>query len=147
MSLVAVALLLLTRLGVHANYATEILPSLIISGLGLGLIFSSAINSATAGVQRNDAGVGSAMVNTMQQVGGAMGTAIFSSIDATAVSNYLVSSHNVAAATVFGYTTAFAVAAGVFFAGALVAVTVYTGRSAAAVQQNPNAHVGVMPTH
>jgi hypothetical protein len=51
------------------------------------------------------------------------------------------------AAAVFGYTTAFAVAAGVFFAGALVAVTVYTGRSAAAIQRNPNAHVGVMPTH
>jgi EmrB/QacA subfamily drug resistance transporter len=147
MSIVAVALLLLTRLGVHANYATEILPSLIISGLGLGLIFSSAINSATAGVQRNDAGVGSAMVNTMQQVGGAMGTAIFSSIYATAVSNYLVSSQNVAAATVFGYTTAFAVAAGAFFAGALIAVTVYTGRSAAAVQQGPSSQVGVVPAH
>jgi hypothetical protein len=41
------------------------------------------------------------------------------------------------------YTTAFAVAAGVFFAGSLIAVTLYTGRSAAAVQQGPSAHVGV----
>jgi EmrB/QacA subfamily drug resistance transporter len=147
MSLAVLALLLLTRLGVHATYATEILPSLVLMGLALGLIFSSAINNATVGVEQKDAGVASAMVNTTQQVGGTMGTAVFSSVYATAVSNYLVSAQNVAAATVFGYTTAFAVAAGVFFAGALIAATVYTGRSPAAVQQGPKAHVGVMPTH
>jgi predicted MFS family arabinose efflux permease len=130
MSLAVVALLLLTRLGVHANYATEILPSFVLMGLAFGLIFSSAINNATIGVQRNDAGVASAMVNTTQQIGGTMGTAIFSSIYATAVSNYLVSSHTVAVSTVYGYTTAFAVAAGVFFAGALIAATVYKGPAA-----------------
>jgi EmrB/QacA subfamily drug resistance transporter len=130
MSLAVVALLLLTRLGVHANYATEILPSFVLMGLAFGLIFSSAINTATVGVQRNDAGVASAMVNTTQQIGGTMGTAIFSSIYATAVSNYLVSSHTVAVSTVYGYTTAFAVAAGVFFAGALIAATVYKGPAA-----------------
>src|SRR5260370_20591357 len=118
MSLAVVALLVLTRLGVHATYASEILPSLVLMGLALGLIFSSAINTATVGVKQNDAGVASAMVNTTQQVGGTMGTAAFSSVYATAVSNYLVSVHNVAAATVYGYTTAFAVAAGGVFVGA-----------------------------
>jgi hypothetical protein len=139
MSLAVVALLLLTRLGVHANYATEILPSLVLMGLGLVLIFSSAINNATAGVQRKDAGVASAMVNATQQIGGTMGTAVFSSIYAIAVSNYLLSSHNVAAAAVSGYTTAFAVAAGVFFAGAFIAATVYTRRSVAPVQKGATA--------
>src|SRR5260370_3359411 len=114
MSLAVVALLVLTRLGVHATYASEILPSLVLMGLALGLIFSSAINTATVGVKQNDAGVASAMVNTTQQIGGTMGTAAFSSVYATAVSNYLASVHNVAAATVYGYTTPFAVAAGEF---------------------------------
>jgi EmrB/QacA subfamily drug resistance transporter len=135
MSLAVVALLLLTRLGVHANYATEILPSLVLMGLALGLIFSSAINNATVGVEQKDAGVASAMVNTTQQVGGTMGTAVFSSVYATAVSNYLVSAHNLAAATVYGYTTAFAVAAGVFFVGAIIAAALYTGRQVAPVQK------------
>jgi len=139
MSLAVVALLLLTRLGVHANYVTEILPSLVLMGLGLGLIFSSAINNATVGVQRNDAGVASAMVNTTQQIGGTMGTAVFSSLYATAVASYLASSHNMAAATVYGYMTAFAAAAGVFLVGAFIAATVYTGRQAAPVQQGSTA--------
>jgi hypothetical protein len=104
-------------------------------GLALGLIFSSAINNATVGVEQKDAGVASAMVNTTQQVGGTMGTAVFSSVYATAVSNYLVSAHNLAAATVYGYTTAFAVAAGVFFVGAIIAAALYTGRQVAPVQK------------
>jgi S1-C subfamily serine protease len=54
-------------------------------------------------------------------------------------SNYLLSSRNVAAAAVSGYTTAFAVAAGVFFAGAFIAATVYTGRSVAPVQKGATA--------
>jgi predicted MFS family arabinose efflux permease len=139
MSLAVVALLLLTRLGVHATYATEIPPSLVLMGLALGLIFSSAINTATVGVKQTDAGVASAMVNTTQQIGGTMGTAVFSSIYATAVSSYLVSSHDHAAATVYGYTTAFAAAAGVFFVGALIAATVYTGRRTSPVQRGATA--------
>ncbi len=139
MSLAVLALLLLTRLGVRATYATEILPSLVLMGLALGLIFSSAINNATVGVERNDAGVASAMVNTTQQIGGTMGTAVFSSVYATAVSNYLVSAHSLAAATVYGYTTAFAVAAGVFFAGAIIAAALYTGRHVAPVQKGATA--------
>jgi EmrB/QacA subfamily drug resistance transporter len=139
MSLAVVALLLLTRLGVHATYATEILPSLVLMGLALGLIFSSAINTATVGVKQNDAGVASAMVNTTQQIGGTMGTAVFSSVYATAVSTYLVSAHSLAAATVYGYTTAFGAAAGVFFVGAFIAATVYTGRRTSPVQRGATA--------
>jgi EmrB/QacA subfamily drug resistance transporter len=139
MSLAVLALLLLTRLGLRANYATEILPSLVLMGLALGLIFSSAINNATVGVQQKDAGVASALVNTTQQIGGTMGTAVFSSIYATAVSNYLVGTHNQAAATVYGYTTAFAVAAGVFFVGAIIAAALYPGRQGAPVQKGATA--------
>jgi hypothetical protein len=79
------------------------------------------------------------MVNTTQQIGGTMGTAVFSSVYATAVSTYLVSSHDNAAATVYGYTTAFGAAAGVFFVGAFIAATVYTGRRTSPVQRGATA--------
>lgn len=56
------------------------LPALFILGLGLGLIFAQAISTATAGVAREDSGVASALVNTMQQVGGSIGTSALSTI-------------------------------------------------------------------
>ena len=59
----------LTQLTVTSSYATSVLPALVVMGLGFGMIFSPAINTATAGVARRDSGVASALVNTMQQVG------------------------------------------------------------------------------
>ena len=88
--------------------------------------------TATLGVDRYEAGVASAMVNTCQQVGGAVGTALLSTIFASAVSGY-ISDHKgqpglQAAAAVHGYTTAFYVAAGLFALGFLVALVVLPRR-------------------
>ena len=60
----------LTQLTVTSSYVGGVLPALLILGLGFGMIFAPAINTATAGVPRQDSGVASALVNTMQQVGG-----------------------------------------------------------------------------
>src|SRR3954468_20576939 len=77
------------------------------------------------GIDRYEAGVASAMVNTCQQVGGAVGTAVLSTIFATAASNYAASHRGTpgvdAAAAVHGYTSAFYVAAVLFIIGLLVA--------------------------
>ena len=64
------------------------MPGLIVMGIGMGNIFAPAISSATYGVDPADTGVASAMVNTMQQVGGSIGTALLSSIFASAVTSY-----------------------------------------------------------
>ena len=64
-------------------------PGLVIVGVGLGLMFSAAINASTAGVLPSDAGVASAMVNIGQQVGGSIGTALLSTLAADAASSYL----------------------------------------------------------
>ena len=64
----------LTQLTVSSSYAGSVLPALLILGLGFGMIFAPAINTATAGVPRQDSGVASALVNTMQQVGGSIGS-------------------------------------------------------------------------
>jgi EmrB/QacA subfamily drug resistance transporter len=122
------AMLTLTQLGTDSGYVTHVLPSLILMGIGMGNIFPPAFQSATFGVDRADTGVASAMVNTMQQVGGSIGTALLSSIFASAVTSYASgrapSAATIEAATVHGYTVAFWVAAGVFAIGAAVVALV-----------------------
>ncbi|WP_066516565.1 MFS transporter [Curtobacterium ammoniigenes] len=124
----AAGLLLLLRTQLNSSYAGVVLPALIVIGLGMGMVFSSAMNTATTGVARQDAGVASATVNTMQQIGGSIGTALLSTIFADTVKNSLGSGAPtklaVAQATLDGYHVAFAISAGVLvlvaLAGALV---------------------------
>ena len=95
MLLAAAGMFLLTRLGVDSTYAADILPALLPLGLGMGLIFAPSMSAATAGVATSDAGVASAMVNTTQQVGGAVGTALLNTLFAAAITNY-VATHDAA---------------------------------------------------
>ena len=99
-------------------------PALIVLGIGMGNIFAPAFASATYGVDPHDTGVASAMVNTMQQVGGSIGTALLSSIFASAATSFAEGQpptpQLMSEAAVHGYTTAFWVAAGVFAFGAVV---------------------------
>jgi MFS family permease len=120
----ALGMLSLTGVGVHTAYATHVLPGLLIIGVGMGLVFSSGLATATFGVEPSDAGVASAMVNTMQQVGGSIGTALLSTLAATAVTSDLAGRAPdpalLASAAVHGYTTAFWWSAAIFAAGAIV---------------------------
>jgi hypothetical protein len=114
-----------TGVTVHSSYATDVLPGLLVIGVGLGLIFAPAMDTATRGVEGPDAGVASALVNTGQQVGGSIGTALLSTLAASAAGAY-ASTHQAAAdvaaqAAVHGYTAAFTWAAAVFAVGALMA--------------------------
>jgi EmrB/QacA subfamily drug resistance transporter len=136
MGLGAVAMLILTTLGVASSYVTLILPALLLMGVGLGLVFSTAINSATLGVVPRDAGVASATVNASQQVGGSLGTALLSTIAASATASFLSGSRPtsglIAQAAVHGYTTAFAVSAGIFALGAVITGLLFERRAAQA---------------
>jgi EmrB/QacA subfamily drug resistance transporter len=126
------AMAYLTQLTVTSSYVGSILPSLLALGLGFGMIFAPAINTATSGVARQDSGVASALVNTMQQVGGSIGTAALSTLALTATTTYLVAHHTgalaPAAAAVHGYSVAFTVSATLFAIGALVAVILLPSR-------------------
>lgn len=114
----------LTRIGLDTGYTTHILPGLILLGLGLGGAMSTAFQSATSGVRHDDAGVASAMINTSQQVGGSIGTALLSTIAASAAGDYLAARTpdrlTVAQSAIESYTTSFTWAAGVFVLGAVV---------------------------
>ena len=125
MLLAALAMGLLTRVDLDTAYASHVLPALIIGGLGFGMIMASSIASATHGIRESDAGVGSAMVTTMQQIGGSISVALLSTLAADSASNYLTShtplTQTVAAqAAIHGYHTAFWIAAAIFLGGAIL---------------------------
>ena len=108
------------------------LPALIILGLGFGQIIAPAINTATSRVAFHDAGIASAMVNTMQQVGGSIGTAVLSTVAASATATYVASRDAApglaAAAATHGYTIAFIVAAVLLGLGALATILIMPGK-------------------
>jgi MFS family permease len=122
MLLAALGMALLTRIGVDTAYASHVLPSLILIGLGFGLVIGSSFATATLGVPCRDSGVASAMVNTSQQVGGSIGTALLSTMAVSATTDYLAANgpRLVQQAAVEGYTTAFWWAAAIFAVGALI---------------------------
>ena len=125
MALSAGAMLMFTGVDVGSSYATDVLPGLLVLGLGLGLIFGTAMDTATRGVEGEDAGVASALVNTGQQVGGSIGTALLSTLAAGAAGAYATSHRGaadvLAQSAVHGYTTAFTWAAAIFAVGSIAA--------------------------
>ena len=120
MALAMVGMLLLTRLAPDSSYAADVLPTLLLMGIGMGLIFAPAMSTATYGVLPADAGVASATVNAMQQVGGSVGTAVLSTIATGSLGRIPT-----AVSIVHGYTLAFGASAGLFGVGALVALALF----------------------
>jgi EmrB/QacA subfamily drug resistance transporter len=130
--LAAVGMAMLTGIAVNSSYPGSVLPALLVTGLGFGLIFGPVQNAATSGVQAEEAGVASAMVNTAQQIGGSIGTAVFSSLTTTAITNYLqthaaTAAHpaTIAEATLASYHLVFWAAAAVFLVAAAVAALLF----------------------
>src|SRR3954451_3691984 len=89
MTLAAIGLVLLTRIDVHSTYASYVLPSMLMIGLGIGSVFPPGLDYATGGVSDDDAGVAGAMLNVTQQVGGAIGIALLNTIAISAASHYV----------------------------------------------------------
>jgi len=114
--------------GVHTTYMSHVLPYLIMLGVGFGLSLAPAFSTGTLGLAPQDAGVGSATVNTAQQVGGSIGTALLNTLAASATAAFLVgkavSDATAKASALHGYTTAFSWAALFFVIGAVVAAVV-----------------------
>jgi EmrB/QacA subfamily drug resistance transporter len=150
----AAGLALLTRIGVHSDYATGVLPALLLAAAGLGFVMSPSMNTGTGGVAPADAGVASALVNTGQQVGGSVGTSLLNTMAASAAASYLtshlsprllVNGHPAPAlaelAQVHSYTTAFWWAAGMFVAGSVLAALLFRRGAAPSPSPSPSAPV------
>ena len=134
MLLAACAMAWLTRIGAHSGYASAVLPPLLVAGAGLGLVVAPSINTGTFGVAPSDAGVASASVNTGQQLGGSIGTALLNTLAASATAQYLAAHLSpgtlsggrpgpelAGLALVHGYDTAFWWSAAIFAGGAVIA--------------------------
>ncbi len=126
MALATMGMVLFTRVPVAPDYWGHVLPGLLVTGLGLGLIFAPAIASATSGVKPDDAGAASATVNTFQQIGGSIGTALLNTIAVTVTMRALASatdnSAKISHAIVHGYSVAFWWAAVFFGLGAVISL-------------------------
>ncbi|MEV6114954.1 MFS transporter [Streptomyces sp. NPDC052109] len=137
MALAAGGLLLLTRMTARSSYAGEILPALLLMGLGMGLTFMPVFATATSGVAPRDSGVTSATVNTAQQVGGSIGTALLNTIATTSAAAYVTARLRtgapkalvVPAGVVHGYTVAIWWAAGVMLLAGLTAGLMVTAKA------------------
>ncbi len=124
MSLGAAGMAWFAQLAPDSSYAGHVLPALLVTGVGAGTVFSASFATATYGVDAQDTGVASAMINTMQQVGGSLGTAALSAVGAHAAASYAAGERAtpelLGEAAVHGYATAFWVAAGIFALGAVL---------------------------
>jgi len=132
MLLAAAGMLLFTRLELDSSYLTAVMPGLFVTGLGLGLIFAPSIQGAISGLTNQDSTVGSALVTTMQQIGGSIGIAVFSTLFASTASDY-AADHAAGAsspaaqaalagkAAIEGYSTVYVWSAAIFLLGAVLA--------------------------
>ena len=133
-ALAAVGMAWLTQIKVDSAYAGHVLPAQIVISLGLGLAFVALSSTALIGVDDRDAGVASALVNTTQQIGGSLGTALLNTLAATATLHY-VASHGVGRAAegvVHGYTVAFFWGLGALILAVIISFVLVTKQAPAA---------------
>jgi len=116
------ALIWYTQIPVHGTYVHDLLGGYLMFGFGLALAFIPVSIAALAGVGPREAGLASGLLNTAQQVGGAIGVAIASSVAVSHATHLLRTGHSQAAALTGGYALAFWVIAGISAAGILAAL-------------------------
>ncbi|TMM00624.1 MAG: DHA2 family efflux MFS transporter permease subunit [Actinobacteria bacterium] len=120
--LMAAGLLLFTRTPIRGSYVTDVLPTLVLLGIGVGLSFAALMTLAMSGATASDAGLASGLVNTTAQVGGALGLAVLNTLAATRTHGLLVHGAGTASALTAGYHRAYLIAAVLMMAAIAVAV-------------------------
>jgi EmrB/QacA subfamily drug resistance transporter len=132
MLLAAAGLALLAQLPVDGSYAANVLPSILLSSLGFGLVFMPLTLIATTGLDDEDQGLASGLFNTSQQIGGALGLAVLSTLAASKTS---AAGGSPTHALVVGFHWAFAAGAVVMVVALAVMVVLLRGRHVARIEQ------------
>jgi EmrB/QacA subfamily drug resistance transporter len=114
--LVAAGLLVFRRAPVNASYTTDLLPVMVLLGVGAGLVFPALMTLAMSAATPEDSGLASGLVNTTQQVGGALGLAVLATLSSTRTGSLLAHGASNATALTDGYHLAFTIAAGLVLA-------------------------------
>lgn len=139
MGVAAVGLLLLSRAPVDGTYLADVLPGLVVMSAGLGLVFVPLTLIATANLADADAGLASGIFNSSQQIGGALGLAILSTVAATQTADAVADAGGSptgaqqASALVDGFQAAFAIGAGLMILGLVLAAVLIRRRDVAMV--------------
>jgi EmrB/QacA subfamily drug resistance transporter len=118
----------LSRIPVHGSYLADLLPGMMVMSIGLGAVFVAVTTAANAGVPADKAGLAAALVNASQQVGGALGLAIFSAIATSRTSDLLASHTPQADALTSGFQRALLASSIFLLAAAIVALRVTNTR-------------------
>ena len=121
----AAGLLFLTRITPETSYTTHVLPALFIISSGMALVFIPLTSTSLHAVSSHDTGVASAMLNTSQQIGGSLGTALLNTVAATAATTFATANTQLGEmvqpfALTHGFTVAFKFSAGLLVVGAIV---------------------------
>ena len=122
LALAGTGLLLLARAPIDGNYIVDVLPSMLLIGLGAGIAFNPMLLAAMTDVRPEQAGLASGLVNTSFMLGGALGLAVLASIASSATSGAVASGVSTVVALTTGYHAAFAVGAAFAFIAALLGV-------------------------
>jgi predicted MFS family arabinose efflux permease len=128
MVLVVAGLLLLARTPVDATYGVDLLPAMILIGLGAGLGFPSLMTLAMSGSTASDSGLASGLVNTSVQVGGAIGLAVLATFATERTDGLLADGESAASALNSGYHLAYLIGAGLVIVAIATAVSVLRSR-------------------
>jgi hypothetical protein len=129
--LILAALLVFARAPVDGSYVVDVLPVMVLLGVGAGLAFPALMTLAMSGATPSDAGLASGLVNTTAQVGGALGLAVLATLSSTRTGNLTADGASTASALLGGYHLAFLIGAGFTAAAIVVAVTVLQAPAAA----------------
>jgi MFS family permease len=135
LAMIVVGLVLFAQAPVDADYLVDVLPSMVLLGVGAGLSFPSLMTLAMSGATQSDSGLASGLVNTGQQVGGALGLAVLATLSTTRTDELLRDGESTASALTDGYHLAFMIGAGLVVAAIVVALTVLRGGAAEGAEE------------
>jgi MFS family permease len=137
LALLVAGLVLLTGAPVGGDYVTDLLPAMVLLGVGAGIAFPALVTLAMSGATASDSGLASGLVNTTQQVGGALGLAVLATLSTSRTNHLLAEGESGASALTGGYHLAFGIGAGLVLAAIVVAVAVLRSERAVAVEAAP----------
>lgn len=135
LALITAGLVLFSRVPVHASYLSDLFPAMILLGTGGGLAFPSLITLAMSTATPENSGLISGVVNTTQQVGGALGLAVLATLSSTQTASVRAHGLSPAASLTSGDHSAFTIGAGLMMAAIILAAALLRGHAQAAASQ------------
>ena len=133
----AIALVWLARAPVHGSFLVDVLPSMILFGIGAGLAFNPVLMAAMSDVEPQDSGLASGIVNTAFMMGGALGLAVLASVASARTQHLAASGHGTLTALTGGYHVAFAIGAVFAVGAATIGATLLRTRSGTVEAHRP----------